>query len=288
MQRRVLADGTAGRRLQLSRSRRLRLQHLRELRKLHPRLLARGVPLVGSEQLAQSMALLFKDCLENRGNKRRVLRAAEIAHQLYDQGELAAPSARPLGCKPGCDRCCYAFVSLLAPEALLLAERLKQQNEKLDRPSIKEFRANANSLRGLNQGARASGKRLACPILEEHLCSLHADRPISCRKHTSFSVEACVAALRGEDVPIPAHVDYHTLGTTVSVTFRAALKSLGYSLALYELSEAVSTVVDTEDALRRWTDGEDILAGVQRDTTTPTHLSAVIASLARAISTPPK
>ncbi|MGH6864588.1 MAG: YkgJ family cysteine cluster protein, partial [Methyloceanibacter sp.] len=250
----------------------------------HPRLLARGVPLIGSEQLAQSMALLFKDCLENRSNKRRVLRAAEIAHQLYDQGELAAPSARPLGCKPGCDHCCYTFVSLLAPEALLLAERLKLQNEKSDRPSAKEFRAKAILLRGLDQRARVLGKRRACPILEEHLCSLHADRPLSCRKHTSFSAEACVAALRGEDVPIPAHIDYLTLGTTVSVTFRAALKSLGYSLALYELSEAVSTVLDTEDALRRWTEGEDIFAGVQSDTTTPAHLSVVIANLARAIS----
>ena len=113
---------------------------------------------------------------------------------------------------------------------------------------------------------------------------MHADRPLSCRKHTSFSVEACIAALGGEDVPIPAHVDYHTLGTTVSVTFRAALKSLGYSVALYELSEAVSTVLDTDDALKRWTEGEDIFAGVQSDTTTPAHFDSVIAGLARAIS----
>jgi hypothetical protein len=71
------------------------------------------------------------------------------------------------------------------------------------------------------------------------------------------------------------------LGSTVSVTFRGALKSLGYST---ELGEAVSTILDTENALARWSGGEDILASVQQDTTTPARFAAVIASLAAAIS----
>jgi Fe-S-cluster containining protein len=268
----------------LGQSRKTRLTQLRALRKLHPALLARGVPLSGTEQLAQSMALLFRDCLENRKNKRRVLRAAKIAHRLYDQGERSAPSTSPLGCKAGCDYCCHAFVSLLAPEALLLAEALKQEDDTRQTPSVDLFRARAIALRGLDQPARISGKRLGCPILQHHLCSLHADRPLSCRKHASFSVDACATAFAGKDVPIPAHTGYLTLGTTVSVTFRGALKSLGYSAALYELSEAVSAILNTEDALRRWTEGEDILAGVQKDTTTSVHLNSVIASLANAIS----
>jgi len=268
----------------VSQSRARKLALLRELRKLHPQLLAQGVPLRGTEQLAQSMALLFRDCLENRQNKRRVLKAAEFAHRLYDRGERNAPPDRPLSCKAGCDYCCHAFVSLLAPEAFLLAEGLKQQRGPLQAPSVEIFKARAIALRGLDQRARMSRKRLECPVLQDHLCSLHANRPLSCRKYASFSVEACAEALAGKDVRIPVHAGYLTLGTTVSVTFRGALKALGYSSALYELSEAVGTVLDTEDALQRWTAGEDILASVQKDTTTPAHLISVISDLANAIS----
>jgi hypothetical protein len=266
-------------------SRKEKLARLRELRKLHPRLLANGVPAIGSEQLAQSMTLLFRDCLENRQNKRSVLRAAELAHALYDRSEKnAPPPGRALACKAGCDYCCHAFVSLLAPEAFLLAESLKQRKSPVDPPSIELFKARALPLRGLDQGARIAGLRLACPVLQDHLCSLHAGRPLSCRKHSSFSAEACAAAFAGETVQIPVHELFHTLGSTVSVTFRGALKSLGYSTALYELSEAVATILDTEDALARWSAGEDILAGVQKDTTTPARFNAVIASLAAAVS----
>jgi hypothetical protein len=101
----------------LSELRKRKLAQLRTLRRLHPALLARGVPLIGTEQLALSMALLFRDSLADRQNKRRVLSAAKLAHRIYDVGERNAPSSIPLNCKAGCDFCCHAFVSLLAPEA---------------------------------------------------------------------------------------------------------------------------------------------------------------------------
>ena len=43
----------------------------------------------------------------------------------------------------------------------------------------------------------------------------------------------------------------------------AALRSVGRSYDGYELSEAVTRILDTPDALARWSAGEDILAGVQ-------------------------
>jgi Fe-S-cluster containining protein len=268
----------------LGEPRKARLARQRELRKLHPQLLAHGVPLKGTEQLGQSMALLFRDCLENRQNRLRVLKAAELAHQLYDRGERATAPPRPLACGAGCDFCCHAFVSVLAPEAFLLAERIRQPKEHSRPPAEAVFKSRALASRGLDQVERLKGERRGCALLEERLCSLHPDRPLSCRKHSSFSASACAAAFGGEAVPIPAYDGYHTLGTTVSVTFRGALRSLGYSTALYELGEAVSTILDTENALARWTAGEDILASVQKDTTTPAHLTAAIASLAAAIS----
>lgn len=267
--------------LQQSLAQRERLAHLRRLRGLHARLLGSGIPLQGSEQLAQSMALLFRDCLSNSKDKRRVPRAAELAHRLYDQGERNAPAARPLACRAGCDSCCHAFVSVLAPEAFLIAETLKQRSGS---PSADDFKLRARSLRGRNQLARASGEKSPCAALEQHLCSVHAKRPLACRKHNSFSLEACLAAFDGKNVPIPSHGAHLTLGTTCSVAFRAGLKSLGLSFQLYELSDAVSTILDTDDALARWSGGEDVLAGVQTDTSTPLHLSRAIAGLAAAIA----
>ena len=261
-----------------------RLARLRALRDLHGMLLARGVPVRGSEQLAQSMALLFRDCLTNRNDKRRVPRAAELAHRLYDQAEQHAPPGAPLACKAGCDYCCHAFVSLLAPEAFLLAEKVSQRDGEGADAMVETFKRRAQALRGLDQAARLARDGLPCPLLEEHLCTVHPSRPLSCRKHASFSVEPCMAAFGGEDALIPANTEYLTLGTTCSVTLRAALASVAYSTALYELSEAVSTILDTENALQRWTEGEDVLAHVQTDTTTPARFAPVITALVSAIA----
>jgi Fe-S-cluster containining protein len=201
-----------------------------------------------------------------------------MAHRLYDQGERNAPSIRAVACRKGCDYCCYAFTSVLAPEAFLLAEKLQQ------RSGGEGFKQRGQPLRRLDQKARGGDIRLPCPLLEEHLCSLHAERPLSCRKHASFTAHACHDAFDGKPTQVPVNAAYLTIGTTCSVTLRAALRSLGRPVALYELSEAVATILDTPDALARWTGGEDILAGVQTDTSTPPHLQSAVAGLAETMT----
>jgi Fe-S-cluster containining protein len=269
-------EGTA---LTLDRAKAARLDRLRAL---HARLLQRGVAVEGTQELAESMALLFHDCLINLRDRRRVLRAAQLAHRLYDNGEVRAPLPRPLACKAGCDYCCYGFVSVLAPEAFLLAEAIKREDGGALSP--KSFQARATSVRGLDQRARFQAERSPCPALANRLCALHAERPLSCRRHNSFSAEACVEALNGGKTAIPTNAAYQAIGGTCSVTLRAGLKASGYSPALYELTDAVCTILETEDALRRWTSGEDILASVRTDTSTPPHFKAAIDGLAAAIS----
>jgi hypothetical protein len=75
----------------------------------------------------------------------------------YDRSEKNAPPDRPLACKAGCDYCCHAFVSLLVPEAFLLAEGLKQRKGPFDPPTLELFKGRALPLRGLDQAARISG-----------------------------------------------------------------------------------------------------------------------------------
>jgi len=263
-------------------SRQQRRRFQRSLRKYHRLLLSKGLPPTGTLELAQSLALLFRDCIESGEGARGVIDAARLAHRLYDLSEKRHPPREPLSCKAGCDYCCYTFVGVSAPEAFLIADEISTgQSRNISREL---FTDRARPLAGLSPGKRAASSRLPCPFLEDRKCSAYSFRPLVCRKMSSYSVQDCIDGFDNPAITIRTDADRQTFGEGCSVTLAAALRSLSLPWNYYEMSEAVSTILHTDNALERWVSGEDILRDVQAGTHISADMEKALCKMVDAIS----
>ncbi len=239
----------------------------------------------GTRELAHSLALLFRDCIENGEEGRGIIDAARLAYKLYDLSADRHPPPDPLSCKAGCSYCCHSFVAVTAPEAFLLAERFSEHVRDEGAMSVDEFLKRARPLAGMGPTARYDNELLPCPFLVDDKCSVYEVRPVVCRKTCSYSVQACIDGFnKVGGGTVPQDTARQTFGEGCSITLTAALRSLGFPWASYEMSEAVSVILRTEDALHRWTQGEDILAEVQSNVAVPAQLKTAIAEFSDAIS----
>lgn len=115
--------------------------------------------------------------------------------------ERAGAEGRTVSCRKGCGACCRQIVPISEVEA----RRIGRLVEELPEPRRQEIRARFARARerfaeaglltklenreGLGEGEIASfglayfHLGVPCPFLEEESCSIHADRPISCREY---------------------------------------------------------------------------------------------------------
>jgi len=135
-----------------------------------------------------------------------------------------------IACRPGCCACCHYLVPLSVPEALRLnheiqclpdfRRRLIQRECILEaRRILEQGRAGAVSchqecgatptaedLKALSQWYK--NLSLTCPFLEDGLCTIYAERPISCREHVVTGSAGVCSGQAGvaEVVRMPVYV----------------------------------------------------------------------------------
>ena len=196
--------------------------------------------------------------LERRDDPDRARRVAEAFHAGFARSLSHQPSEPRVACKAGCSWCCHNWVPVMAPEALLVAATLR------GRPNIDAVAGAiadaAERGRGLDRDARLE-RRIACPLLVDHLCSVHAVWPLACRSFFSLSLDACLAIFHGTAEDLPAWRPAMILRGVHERCLWAALKSVGLSYRGLELVEAVAAAL-APDAEARWLAGEDVFAGV--------------------------
>ncbi len=110
-----------------------------------------------------------------------------------------APGRGAWACAPGCSFCCHLKVLASPSEAAVLAPRLSDAQRA-------RVAGNARAAAGLT-AAEYRRARIRCALLDERdRCVAYDVRPLSCRAHTSTSVEACERVYRDEaatdDVPL--------------------------------------------------------------------------------------
>jgi len=115
--------------------------------------------------------------------------------------ERAGAEGRVVSCRKGCGACCRQIVPISEVEA----RRIGRLVEELPEPRRQELRARFERARERLAGAGLLSKLenresfveddirslgleyfhlgIPCPFLEEESCSIHADRPISCREY---------------------------------------------------------------------------------------------------------
>ena len=122
--------------------------------------------------------------------------------QKFDDGFIATVlDEAQVSCRAGCGACCRQAVPISETEALNLArvvaampaeQRARTLNrfadavERLDRAGMRE-RLQPEALKQKDEQRKMAldyfALGVACPFLEEESCSIHPDRPLSCREY---------------------------------------------------------------------------------------------------------
>jgi Fe-S-cluster containining protein len=128
----------------------------------------------------------------------------------------------PVSCKQGCAACCRQLVPLAEPEARQIAflvnqlpeprqsqirQRFADAKTKLEAAGLYD---NLSDRQPWPDGSRYRdaeayfNQQIACPFLENESCSIHSDRPLSCREHLVTSpAEHCQKPFGDEVKPLP-------------------------------------------------------------------------------------
>jgi Fe-S-cluster containining protein len=149
-----------------------------------------------------------------------------LANLMAEVGtERAERSGQAITCRKGCGACCRQPVPVTDSEASALARlvselpesrqrevraRFAAALERLDAAGLLETLRRPAALDDADVGALAKSYfqlGIACPFLEEEACSIHAERPLSCREFLVTSgAEHCANASDHDvrRVPLPA------------------------------------------------------------------------------------
>jgi len=183
---------------------------------------------------------------------------ARLVRHVGDLFERSIPgSARArLACGGGCALCCYQPVRVSPPELFFLAPVIAERPELV--AAVRKAAA-----RPENPRADAPGIFwIRCPLLDPaNHCSSYAARPLACRSYVSLDLNDCRTAYfqPGRNI-VRSPVPYSDIQSSCRLILQAALKLNGLSNTHYELNAALCTVLDTQDAEKRWLRGENILA----------------------------
>lgn len=151
-----------------------------------------------------------------------------------------------LGMRPAvatmCDAACHEReIQITTPEALAIVQELRERQSPAQ---LELVRTQAQRNLAMQDG------EYQCPLLMSGgFCACQSARPVACRTR-------CVA---GADSPIEAQLLADAVGLGATEIFQDCLQASGLDDSRYELNYAVSHVLDTPQAARRWARGEPIL-----------------------------
>lgn len=151
-----------------------------------------------------------------------------VANSIVDSAvDQAAEQGRTVSCKKGCGTCCRQLVPISEVEArsirdLVAAmpeprrthvrERFAEARRQLDAAGLVqtlEDRSQWDEEKFIEIGTRYFHEGVACPFLEEESCSIHLDRPVTCREYLVTSpAENCACPTKDniDKVELPVQV----------------------------------------------------------------------------------
>ena len=207
--------------------------------------------------------------------------SARLVRHVADLFESSVPPAAraQLACRTGCAFCCHQPVKVNAAEAFFLATQLRE------RPDTAAAVREAAQQLAARDAETPRVAWLRCPLLDQaDGCSVHSVRPLSCHGHVSLDVEDCKQSypLTGAwSVREPAI--YDDLRNSWRLILQAALRLNGLPDTNYELNAALTLVLETENAEKRWLRGENIFASLKPLSPNKPEIEQVLALIAARI-----
>jgi len=190
-----------------------------------------------------------KGLVQNR-NKVFAINLVRSVHEKTD-AIVERISKTPEGqfdCKPGCSYCCSQRTEALPAEIFLIARELKKLPA--DRLATMLTRLSEHAVKA--KGLRPEHHNLACPLLEDSMCSVYDSRPFGCRRFNSLDVEQCKdpAGMPPENEELNMK-SAAILNGTVEGYMKRHLSSYPH-----ELGAALLKALQEPDAEDRWFRGE--------------------------------
>jgi Fe-S-cluster containining protein len=144
--------------------------------------------------------------------------ARAIVERIVQSAIADLPAGKEISCKAGCGACCRQLVPISQSEARMLAYLVRDMDEPRRSIIVDRFRAAQKKLRETGmwdvlldrenwvpddvrrRGLEYFHLGIPCPFLEDEACSIHPDRPLSCREYLVTSDPVHCAAVRGEAI----------------------------------------------------------------------------------------
>ena len=245
-------------------------REVRDLKQQGQTALTWGLANPVSEGAVVGVGLLLRERLADTATAGGAGAAAELAAQVLDRTTTKVVAERTVACTRGCTYCCHSVVSVSAPEVFRIAAVLARG----DKTAADAVLARAKT----RDGVKLEGllrHQLACPLLVDDDCSVHAVRPMGCMQYFSISVEDCKAHSEGKLATAPFVGAAANVGLITRSLLLSAARSLGLAAETYELASALTIAMADGEAERRWLAGEDVLARATKIPRPPNMLSSV-------------
>lgn len=199
-----------------------------------------------SERLGNELTALLADGLAQGGGETAL--ALALAHCAAAAENCC--SGRPLACSSGCPHCCVLNVSVLLPEAIIIAGRLASRSTAAEQAKLRQRLAHHCSWsRWMDDEERIS--RLAlCPLLDDAgNCSIHPLRPLACRGVASLDAGSCSRAfnpiISDQERTVPADLQRRLAYDDAFVAIGVALRRQGLDDRSIELGSGILAFIDT-------------------------------------------
>lgn len=241
----------------------------RRLRRRGERILEHGLRVpVQRDDLVDAL-LFLDDRFASSPSDGRAVQLAADAISLFDATLRRNPFVYELACKKDCSYCCYTYVSVTAPEALLAA---RQSRQSFSPAALSEFLERAAVTQAVEPEARV-GRKIPCAFLDGAACSIYAVRPIPCRLRSTLKEDLglCIQEYEGGILPVRQTVLHQDIGFHVTSLIQVVLAANGHAIDTYELSGSIRVALTIADAELRWLSGEDVFAPVLKDGLNPHH-----------------
>lgn len=173
--------------------------------------------------LAARLAALFSGGFDAAALASAVTACADAAEALC--------YGRPMACSAGCPHCCVLNAAALLPEAIVIAQWLRQRLSPQDLGEMrKALAAHRSGARWMEDEERIA-RQMACPLLDSRgSCLVHPVRPLVCRAAASLDSDSCREAF---SPTITDEVRTVPVDLLRQAAYHAAFATLGRTLRLY-------------------------------------------------------
>lgn len=214
-------------------------------------------------KLAESCRGIARKYFANSPSSEIIFRAVTTVIQNAENAEdnwvQSHPSSIDVSCKVGCSHCCQMRVPVTAPETIYLVAYLSENCTSDEISSLLIRARHADDItHGMSEEEWCRAD-IACPLLVNGKCMAYAARPLECRGYRSFDESACKNILKNpSNWSVPLDLGCYAIYKNIQAGLISAAGEVGLPFEVLELTAALVTAMETDDAATQWASGEPV------------------------------